>query len=228
MALPIFTIQSFNQSALQPAGAVFAQRVESVSVAKSSFAGFSSPNTGRSTAMEKKMNDLTKALISEINSQAKATYPNAVALVDLKLQFSNIGKNGDNILLAGQASATALLKRKAPAPIAAPIAAPVVMSQPMAAPVAMPSQPMDMAIAAPVPVASQPMASQPVAMAPPAPEPMAMAPPVAMASQPVAMAPPMPMAPPGPGPAPVPQQGARRNRRRTVNRNKRSSRKNRR
>lgn len=217
MALPIFTIQSFNQTALQPVGAVFAQRVESVSVAKSSFAGFSSPNTGRSTAMEKKMNDLTKALISEINSQAKATYPNAVALVDLKLQFSNIGKNGDNILLAGQASATALLKRKAPAPIAAPIAppipAPVVMSQPMAAPVAMPSQPMDMAmaVAAPVPVASQPMAmaapapSQPMAMAPPGPEPMAMAP-----------------------PAPVPQQGARRNRRRTVNRNKRSSRKNRR
>ena len=219
MALPIFTIQSFNQSALQPAGAVFAQRVESVSVAKSSFAGFSSPNTGRSTAMEKKMNDLTKALISEINSQAKATYPNAVALVDLKLQFSNIGKNGDNILLAGQASATALLKRKASAPIAGPVAAPVVMSQPMD---------MAMAVAAPVPVASQPMASQPVAMAPPAPEPMAMAPPVAMASQPVAMAPPMAMAMAPPGPAPVPQQGARRNRRRTVNRNKRSSRKNRR
>ena len=72
------------------------------------------------------------------------------------------------------------------------------------------------------------MASQPVAMAPPAPEPMAMAPPVAMASQPVAMAPPMAMAMAPPGPAPVPQQGARRNRRRTVNRNKRSSRKNRR
>ena len=219
MALPIFTIQSFNQTALQPVGAVFAQRVESVSVAKSSFAGFSSPNTGRSTAMEKKMNDLTKALISEINSQAKATYPNAVALVDLNIQFSNIGKNGDNILLAGQASATALLKRKtpvaAPQPVAVPQVGPVVMSQPMAMAPPAPSQPMDMSMAQPVPVASQPMAvaeSQPMAppgpMAPPVPAPMAMAP---------------------PGPAPVPAQGGRRNRRKTVNkRNYKRSRKNRR
>lgn len=232
MALPIFTIQSFNQSALQPVGAVFAQRVESISVAKSSFTGFSSPNTGRSTAMEKKMNDLTKALLNEINSQAKATYPNAVALVDLNLHFSNIGKNGDNIMLAGQAAATALVKRKTPvvpiaAPIAAPMAAPiaepaamaapqpgpVVMSQPMAAPG--PSQPMDMAMAM-----AQP--SQPMVMAPPVPEPMA--------SQPIVMAPPVarPVALPMAQLGPVPQQGARRNRRRTVNRNKRSSRKNRR
>jgi uncharacterized protein YbjQ (UPF0145 family) len=215
MALPIFTIQTFNQTALQPVGAVFAQRVESVSVAKSSFAGFSSPNTGRSTAMEKKMNDLTKALISEINSQAKATYPNAVALVDLNIQFSNIGKNGENILLAGQASATAIVKRKAAAPQPQPVAVPqvapsqpmgpVVMSQPMAIAPPAPSQPIDMAMAPPV--ASQPMAvpeSQPLA----APVPMAMAP---------------------PAPAPGPTQGGRRNRRKTVNkRNYKRSRKNRR
>jgi uncharacterized protein YbjQ (UPF0145 family) len=218
MALPIFTIQTFNQTTLQPVGAVFAQRVESVSVAKSSFAGFSSPNTGRSTAMEKKMNDLTKALISEINSQAKATYPNAVALVDLNIQFSNIGKNGENILLAGQASATAIVKRKAPVaapqpqpqpqPVAVPQVGPsqpigpVVMSQPMAM---VPSQPMDMSMAMAPPVPSQPMA---------VPE-----------SQPLAMAAPMAMAPPVPGPT----QGGRRNRRKTVNkRNYKRSRKNRR
>ena len=203
MALPIFTIQSFNQSVLQPVGAVFAQRVESVSIPKSTFAGFSSPNTGRSTAMEKKMNDLTKALLSEINSQAKATYPNAVALVDLNLHFSNIGKNGDNTLLAGEAAATVLIKRKV-----------------SVVPMPIPSQPMAMA-SQPMPVAAP---SQPVAMAAPmamaAPVAMAMAPPEPMASQPMAMA----------GPALVPQQGARRNRRRTVNRNKRNrkTRKNRR
>ena len=168
--------------------------------------------------MEKKMNDLTKALISEINSQAKATYPNAVALVDLNIQFSNIGKNGENILLAGQASATAIVKRKAavaapqPQPVAVPQVAPsqpmaMVASQPMAIAPPAPSQPIDMAMAAPVPVASQPMAvaeSQPLA----APVPMAMAP---------------------PAPAPGPTQGGRRNRRKTVNkRNYKRSRKNRR
>ena len=168
------------------------------------------------------MNDLTKALLSEINSQAKATYPNAVALVDLNLHFSNIGKNGDNILLAGQAAATALVKRKAPAPqpiappmamappmpIAPPMAAPVVMSQPMAGPV--PSQPMDMA-----------MASQPMAVAPPVP----------MPSQPMALPIPEPMAQPVPSQplAPAPAQGGRRNRRKTLNkRNYKRSRKNRR
>jgi len=172
MALPIFTIQSFNQSALQPAGAVFAQRVESINVGKSTFTGFSTANTGRNTGMEKKMNDLTKAVLSELNSQAKATYPNAVALVDLNLHFSNLGKTGDTILLAGQAAATALIKRKSsepqvapmsqPAPVAMmsqPVAAPVpapMMSQPMAAPVAMMSQPVAAPVAAPVPMMSQP------------------------------------------------------------------------
>ena len=119
MALPIFTIQSFNQTALQPAGAVFAQRVESVSVAKSSFAGFSSPNTGRSTAMEKKMNDLTNVLKDELQKKAKEQYPNVVALVDVMLTFSNIGNDASSMFIAGQISATALVRapsKAAPTP----------------------------------------------------------------------------------------------------------------
>jgi len=52
--LPIFTIQTFNQNALQPAGAVFAQRVESISIARNFFAGVTGIVGGRSTMMEKK------------------------------------------------------------------------------------------------------------------------------------------------------------------------------
>ena len=152
--LPVFTVQTFNQSALQPAGAVFAQRVESISVARSFFAGVGGAAGGRSTMMEKKMNDLTKALMEELDLQAKKMYPNAVALVDVNVHFSDIGKTDSNMFLAAQASATAIIKRVKPVgqsmmPSASPVASQPVASQPVA------SQP----VASPVPVASQPVAS---------------------------------------------------------------------
>jgi uncharacterized protein YbjQ (UPF0145 family) len=109
--LPVFTIQTFNQNALQPAGAVFAQRVETISLARNLFAGIGGIVGGRSTLMEKKMNDLTQALMQELDLQAKKMYPNAVALVNVQLIFSDIGKTESNMFLAGQASATALIKR---------------------------------------------------------------------------------------------------------------------
>ena len=113
--LPIFTIQTFSQTALQPAGAIFAQRVESISMGRNFFAGVAGAVGGRSTLMEKKMNDLTKSLMEELDIQAKRQYPNAVALVDVSVNFSEMGKNDSNMFLAGQASATALIKRVKPA-----------------------------------------------------------------------------------------------------------------
>jgi uncharacterized protein YbjQ (UPF0145 family) len=112
--LAVFTIQTFNQNALQPAGAVFAQRVESISIARSFVAAIAGVAGGRSTMMEKKMNDLTQALMQELDIQAKKMYPNAVALVNVQVHFSNIGKSDNNMFLAGQASATALIKRVKP------------------------------------------------------------------------------------------------------------------
>ena len=112
--LPIFTIQTFNQNALQPAGAVFAQRVESISIARNFFAGVTGIVGGRSTMMEKKMNDLTTVLMEELDIQAKKIYPNAVALVNVNVHFSDICKSDSSMFLAGQASATALIKRVKP------------------------------------------------------------------------------------------------------------------
>ena len=111
MALPVFTIQTFNQNTLQPAGAVFAQRVEAVTLNKNMFAAFTGPTGGRNAAMEKKISDLTKGLMDELKLQSRASYPDAVALVDVKIHFSEIGKDESNMLLVGQASATALNKR---------------------------------------------------------------------------------------------------------------------
>jgi len=109
--LPVFTIQTFNQNSLQPAGAVFAQRVESISIARNFFAGIGGIVGGRSTMMEKKMNDLTRVLMEELDTQAKKIYPNAVALVNVQVHFSDICKSDSSMFLAGQASATALIKR---------------------------------------------------------------------------------------------------------------------
>jgi uncharacterized protein YbjQ (UPF0145 family) len=157
-ALPVFTIQTFNQNALQPAGAVFAQRVETISVGRSFFSGTGS--TGRNTMMEKKMNDLTLALMQELDVQAKKMYPSAVALVNVQVHFSDIGKTDTNMFLTGQVSATALIKRVKPVgqsmiPSSAPLA-----SAPMASP--MPSAP----IAPAMPSSSSPVSSAAMALSP--------------------------------------------------------------
>jgi len=152
-ALPVFTIQTFNQNALQPAGAVFAQRVESISVARGFFSGVTGVAGGRSTMMEKKMNDLTLSLMQELDTQAKKMYPNTVALVNVQIHFSDIGKTDSNMFLTGQASATALIKRvkaigqsmmpSSSAPLAsAPLASAPLASAPLAsAPLPMPALP---------------------------------------------------------------------------------------
>ena len=142
MALPIFTIESFNQNTLQAAGAVFAQRVETVSLLRDLFAGIGGIIGGRSTTMEKKMDDLTKVLLEEIQAKTISKYPNAVALIDLNLLFSDIGKTQNNMFLAGQASATVLIRKvgrtSQPIDVSQPTAmAPTAMA-PNAAPVVQP------------------------------------------------------------------------------------------
>ena len=163
--LPVFTIQTFNQSALQPAGAVFAQRVESISVGRSFFTGIGGVAGGRSTMMEKKMNDLTQALMQELDIQAKKMYPSAVALVNVQVHFSDIGKTDSSMFLAGQASATAIIKRVKPVgqsmvPSSAPMASAPMASAPMASPIA--SAPMSPAM----PSSSSPAFSSAMALSP--------------------------------------------------------------
>jgi hypothetical protein len=107
----MFTISAFNQNKFQPAGAVFAQRVETVGGApKGGLFSSSKTLAGRNPIMEKNMDNLTRALKDQLIVNTLAVFPSAKALVDLKITFSNIGNN-DNIYLAGQATATALVNR---------------------------------------------------------------------------------------------------------------------
>jgi len=129
-ALPMFTISTFNQNKFQPAGAVFAQRVETVGGAPKGglFSSSSSKSEpGRNPAMEKNMDNLTRVLKEQLVINTLAVFPSAKALVDLKITFSNIGTN-DTIHLAGQATATALVNRP-------PKTAPNSMSPPVVKPI---------------------------------------------------------------------------------------------
>ena len=158
MPLPIFTIQTFNQNTLQPAGAVFAQRVEMITAGRDFLGGITGSTGGRNTAIEKKMHDLTKSLVEELHLQANRAFPNAVALVDVKMHISNDSPE----LLTGQASATALVKRnKLPTSQPSPVS-----SGEVAAPMA---SPLPVAMASPAPMASP----LPAPMASPLPAPMA-------------------------------------------------------
>lgn len=216
--LPIFTIQTFNQNALQAIGAVFAQQVEGVPI---------SITPGRNPAMEQKIVDLTNALKYQLNTNTLSSYPKALALVDLKISFTEIGSSGQNILLLGQATATALTKKTSKAPsnrvnqgyASAAMQVPMPLSQGSMANLFGSSSPLGQIPAADPFGSLSPMA--PVAA--PAPMAMAMAPPVPMpvqASEPI----------PNLGPISnmsIPknfQRGGTRNRRRANKSNKRGKR----
>jgi uncharacterized protein YbjQ (UPF0145 family) len=107
----MFTTQVFNQNILEPVGSIFVQRVESVSIFRSIIAGLAGLIGGRSELIEKKMNDLSRVLMEELQLEAKKKYPSTVALVDVKVLFSHIGGDESGIFLSGQASGTVLVKR---------------------------------------------------------------------------------------------------------------------
>lgn len=144
MPLPLITVQTFNQSSLQAAGAVFVQRVESVSVSRGLLAGITGApsGTGRNELMEKKMNDLTQVLLSELDIQAKKKYPAAIGLVNADIDFT-ISSQDASMMLIGKASATVLVKRTKPLVSSGTMPEP--MSRPMSEPMPRPmSEPMPM------------------------------------------------------------------------------------
>ena len=141
MSLPVFTTQTYNQTALQPVGAIFAQKVEPIPTGISG-----------GPAMEKKINEITVNLMTELNTRTKNKYPNAVALVNTSVTFSDIAST----FLIGQVSATALIKRVKPmgqSITSGPLASGPLPSQPL------PSQPL-----APGPLPSAPLAPGPFAL----------------------------------------------------------------
>jgi hypothetical protein len=125
MSLPVFTTQTYNQTALQPVGAIFAQKVEPMPTGISG-----------GPAMEKKINEITINLMTELNTRTKNKYPNAVALVNTSVSFSDIAST----FLIGQVSATALIKRVKP--MGQSITSAPLASAPLApGPLALPSRP---------------------------------------------------------------------------------------
>jgi hypothetical protein len=151
MSLPVFTTQTYNQTALQPVGAIFAQKVEPMPTGISG-----------GPAMEKKINEITINLMTELNTRTKNKYPNAVALVNTSVSFSDIATT----FLIGQVSATALIKRVKP------------MGQSIT------SGPLAPGPLAPGPLAPGPLAPGPLAPGPLAPGPLAPGP-LALPSRPV-------------------------------------------
>ena len=83
-------------------------------------AGFGGIVGGRSKTMEKKMNDLTKVVLEELQTQARTLYPGAVAIVGVNIDFSQIGSGENDKFIAGQGSGTVLVRRSAPSPAPAP------------------------------------------------------------------------------------------------------------
>ena len=186
--LPIFTTQQYDQTKLQPLGALFTQEVYPLLNPKASSGGIfgsGSPGTniaGKAALMKAKMKEVTESLKNYLSASAREKYPDALAIIDVRFHFNEFVAP-EALYIVGSAAGTAI-KRKVVEPIPAiPQGAPMPPVQPFSQPLAMAQgapMPMPMAMAAPMPIAPQ-LFSQP--LAPLAPEPAPMAAPEPMPGQ---------------------------------------------
>ena len=178
--LPIFTTQQYDQTKLQPLGALFTQEVYPLVNPKASSGGIfgsGSPSVnimGKATSMKGKMKEITEILKRDLSASAREKYPDVLAIIDARFHFNEFVAP-EAVYIVGSAAGTAI-KRKAMEPIPAiPQGAPMPPVQPFSQPLAMAQgAPMPMAAPMPLPIAPQ-VFSQPLAPAPmaaPMPEPM--------------------------------------------------------
>jgi len=169
MSLQLYTIETIDQSLFKPLGAVFANCTTSIKLGGSrGFLGSSGNNADRPTLVKNKLNELTADLIKELRAQTSKIYNTALALVNVRINTSNIS-NDNTIILVGSASATAITKRSKPLNTKMSSQGPVA-SAPLASqgPVASAPLASQGPIASQGPVASQgPMASQGPVASPP-------------------------------------------------------------
>ena len=93
MAFPLLTTDQYDATKYTPVGTVVVNRVESISLLRSAFAGLGAAFGGKNTLIQTAVNNLQARSMAEFTAKVQSTYPNTVQVVGLKTDVSEVGRD---------------------------------------------------------------------------------------------------------------------------------------
>jgi uncharacterized protein YbjQ (UPF0145 family) len=93
MSFPILTTSQYDATRYAPVGTVVVNRVESISMLRSAFAGFGAAFGGKNTIIQTAIDNLQAGAYAEFTSKVQNTYPNTAMVVALNTDISEVSRS---------------------------------------------------------------------------------------------------------------------------------------
>jgi len=122
MSFPILTTTQYDATRYTPIGTVVVNRVESLSMLRSAFAGFGAAFGGKNTLIQTAIDNLQAGGYQEFTAKVQQTYPNTALVVALHTDISEVARSegaGTSYMVMSMAG-TCLVPLGAPMPIEMP------------------------------------------------------------------------------------------------------------
>lgn len=112
MAVPLYTISTFNQQKYMPLGAIFGKRIEAISLFRGFAAGFQGLFGGQIGMVEKKIQDAMEGAKADLLKQAQLMYPQAQAVIGLQIHITDVGRDDKTQFILATAQGTVIGPRE--------------------------------------------------------------------------------------------------------------------
>jgi hypothetical protein len=96
MSFPILTTTQYDATKYTPVGTVIINRVETLSMMRSAFAGFSGAFGGQNTLIQTAVDNLQNGGLQDFTSKVQSTYPNTALVIALHTDISEVGRSDGN------------------------------------------------------------------------------------------------------------------------------------
>jgi uncharacterized protein YbjQ (UPF0145 family) len=109
MSFPIISTGQYDSTRFTPVGTVIVNRVESISMLRSAFAGFGAAFGGKNTLIQTAVDNLQKNGIAEFTAKVQSVYPNTVTVVNFHTDVSEVGRDENATFMVMTVSGTCLV-----------------------------------------------------------------------------------------------------------------------
>ena len=108
MSFPIISSGQYDANKFTPVGTVIVNRVESISMLRSAFAGWGAAFGGKNTLIQTAVDNLQTAGLSEFTAKVQSIYPNTVLVVNFHTDVSEVGRDDQATFMVMTVSGTCL------------------------------------------------------------------------------------------------------------------------
>lgn len=112
MSIPLFSSNYFDTQKQMPLGAVFGKRIEAISLFRGLAAGIQGLFGGQIDMVEKKITDVVEGAKADLVKDVQAKYPQAQAVIDFKVQVTDIGRDDKNQFILATVQGTAIGRKQ--------------------------------------------------------------------------------------------------------------------